>query len=82
MGKVQLSISNNILDSCCCSVARLNPTVVTPLTAACQASLSSTISWSVLTLTSLESVMSSNHVLCSPFLLLPSFFPSISVFFH
>ena len=50
-------------------------------TAACQASLSITNSWSLLTLMSIESVMPSNHfILCHPLLLLPSIFPSISVF--
>ena len=53
---------------------------VTPWTAACQASLSFTISWSLLKLTSIESVMPSSHlVLCCP-LLLPSVFPSIGGF--
>ena len=47
-----------------------------------QASLSFTISWSLLKLMSIELVMSSNHcVLCHPFLLLPSVFPSIRVVF-
>ena len=50
-------------------------------TAACQASLSFTISWSLLKLVSIESVMPSNHlILCHPLLLLPSIFPSIRVF--
>ena len=54
---------------------------VTPWTAACQASLSFTISWSLLKLMSIESVMPSNHlILCHPFFLLPSIFPSIRVF--
>ena len=53
----------------------------TPWTAACQASLSFTISWSLLKLMSIESVMPSNHLtLCRPLLLLPSVFPSIRVF--
>ena len=52
-----------------------------PWTAACQASLSFTISWSLLKLMSLESVMPSNQlILCCSLLLLPSFFPSIKVF--
>ena len=39
------------------------------------------ISWSLLKLMSIESVMPSNHLtLCYPFLLLPSIFPSIRVF--
>ena len=53
----------------------------TPWTAACQASLSITNSWSLLKLMSIESVMPSNHlILCRPLLLLPSFFPNIRVF--
>ena len=53
----------------------------TPWTAACQASLSITNSWSILKLMSIESVMPSNHlILCHPLLLLPSIFPSIRVF--
>ena len=52
----------------------------TPWTAAHQASLSFTISWSLLKLMSIESMMLSNHlILCCP-LLLPSIFPSIRVF--
>ena len=52
-----------------------------PWTAACQASLSFTISWSLLKLMSIDSVMSSNHLLlCHPLFLLPSVFPSIRVF--
>ena len=53
----------------------------TPWTAACQASLSFTITRSLFKLMSIESVMSSNHlVLCHPLLFLPSIFPSIRVF--
>ena len=53
----------------------------TPWTAAHQASLSITNSWSLLKLMSTESVMPSNHlILCCPLLLLPSTFPSIGVF--
>ena len=53
----------------------------TPWTAAHQVSLSFTISRSLLKLMSMESVMPSNHLfLCHPLLLLPSVFPSISVF--
>ena len=54
---------------------------VTPWIAACQASLSITISWSSLKLTSIRSVMpSSRLILCRPLLLLPSITPSIRVF--
>ena len=50
-------------------------------TAAYQASLSFTISQSLLKLTSIEWVMSSNQpILCHPLVLLPSIFPSIRVF--
>ena len=53
---------------------------VTPWTAACQASLSFTVSQSLLKLMSIESVMPSNHlILCCPLLLLPAIFPSISI---
>ena len=53
----------------------------TTWTAAPQAPLSFTISWSLLRFMSIESVMLSNHlILCHPFLLLPSIFPSIRVF--
>ena len=53
---------------------------VTPWTAACQVSLSFTISWSLIKLMSIKSVMPSNHlILCCP-LLLPSIFPNIRVF--
>ena len=52
-----------------------------PWTAACPSSLSFTISLSLLKLMSIESVMPSNHlILCHPLLLLPSIFPSITVF--
>ena len=56
---------------------------LTPWTAAHQASLSFTVSWILLKLMSIESVMSSNQlILCCPHLLLPSIFPSIRVFFN
>ena len=52
-----------------------------PWTAAHQASLSFTISWSLLKLMSIGSMMPSNHlILCRPICLLPSIFPSIMVF--
>ena len=54
---------------------------VTPLTTACQASLSIASSWSRPKPMSIESVMPSNHlILCRPVLLLPSIFPSSRVF--
>ena len=55
--------------------------VATPWTAAHQASLSITNSWSLLKFMSVELVMPSNHlILCRPLLLLPSIFPSIRSF--
>ena len=77
----------------CCSVATYLPIIsvqfslsvmsdsVTSWTAARQASLSITNSWSLLRLKSIESVMPSSHlILCRPLLLPPSIFPSIRVF--
>ena len=54
---------------------------MTPWTAARQASLSITNTWSLLKLMSIESVMQSKHlILCCPLLLLPLIFPSIRLF--
>ena len=65
---------------CCCLVAKSCLTFATPGTAAPQALLSFTITWSLLKLKSIESVLPSNHLIfCCP-LLLPSIFPSIRVF--
>ena len=63
-------------------VQLLSPDQTSPSwTAARQASLSFTISWSLLKLKSIELVMPSNHlILCCPLLLLPSVFPSIRGF--
>ena len=55
----------------------------TPWTAARQAPLSFSISWSLLKFMSIESVMLSNHlILCGSLLLLPSIFPRVRVFFQ
>ena len=63
------------------SVTQLCLTFVTPWTATSQASLSFTISWSLLKFMSIESVMPPKHpLLCCPLLLSPSIFPSIRVF--
>ena len=52
-----------------------------PWTTACQISIFSTVSWSLLKRLSIESVMPSNHlILCHPLLLLSSIFLSITVF--
>ena len=66
--------------NCCCSDSESCLTL-NPWTAARQASLSFTVSWSLLKLMSIESVMLSSHlILCRPLLLLPSVFPSTRVF--
>ena len=65
---------------CCCSGAQLSDSV-TPWAVARQASLSFTISQSLLRLMSIESVMPSSHlILCSLLLFMPSVFPSIKGF--
>ena len=52
-----------------------------PWIAACQTSLSFTMSWSLLRFVSIELMMPSNHlILCCSLLLLPSIFPCIRVF--
>ena len=52
-----------------------------PGTAACQVSLSFTVSWSPFKLMSVESMIPSHHlIVCHPLFLLPSIFPSIRVF--
>ena len=72
--------SNNV-KHCFCSVAKSVSDPVTPWTAARQASLSFTVSCSLLKLMSVESVMPSNHlILCCTFLLWPSISPSIRIF--
>ena len=64
-----------------CQSLKLVRLFATPWTAAHQAPLSSTVSWSLLKFMSIELVMLSNHlILCHPLLLLPSVFPSIKVF--
>ena len=79
---LQISLSLEI--SCVVAVVQLLSLVkvfATPWTAGWQASLSITNSWSLIKLTSIESMVPSNHlILCRPFLLLPSVFPSIRVF--
>ena len=65
------------------SVQPLSPVqlLATPLTAAWQASMSITNSWSLLKLMSIELVMPSDYLIfCRPLLLLPSIFPSVRVF--
>ena len=54
--------------------------IMSPRTAACQASLSFTISLSLLKLMSIELMLSNHLILCHPLLLLPSIFSGIQVF--
>ena len=79
---LQMSLSLEI--SCVVAVVQLLSLVKvfeTPWTAGWQASLSITNSWSLLKLTSIESMVPSNHlILCHPFLLLPSIFPRVRGF--
>ena len=66
---------------CYCSVTQSVQLFVTPWTAACQASLSLIISWSLPKFISIALVMPSSHlILWCPLLLLPSIFPSIRDF--
>ena len=78
-----LVVQNFLLCSSLSSVQLLSPVWlhVTQWTAAHQASLSITNSWSLLKIMSIESVMPSNHLsLCHPLLLLPSIFSDFMVF--
>ena len=89
---IYIDINISTTQRCCCvcvyiyqfsSVQLFNRVrlFATPWTAACQASLSITNSWSLLKRMSIESVMPSNHfIFCGPLLLPPSIFPSIMVF--
>ena len=79
-------IKESISFICICCLVKLSfshsvvPDSATPWTAACQTSLSLTISRSLLKLI-LESIMLSSHLtLCCHLLLLPSIFPSIRIF--
>ena len=66
---------------CCCSVVQLCLTVCDPMDCSMSVPLYFTISWSLLKLMPIDSMMPSNHlILCRPLLLLPSIFPSIRVF--
>ena len=65
----------------CCSVAWSCPILWDPMDGNMPRSLFFTVSWSLLKLMSIKSMMPSKHlILCHPLLLLPSIFPSIRVF--
>ena len=73
--------SFSIKGYCCCSLTKSCPTICDSWTATCQASQSFTISWSLLKLMSIESVMPSSYlILCHSLLRLPSILLSIRVF--
>ena len=70
-----------MIANCYCSLLSHVQLFETPWTVARQASLSFTISWSLLKLMFIELVMPSNHlILYHPVIFLPSIFPSIKVF--
>ena len=65
----------------CCPVTKQSPTLCDPTDSSSQASLSFIVSCSLPKLTSIKSVMPSNHlILCRPLHLMLSIFPSIRVF--
>ena len=64
-----------------CSVTQSCPILCSPMDCSMPGFPVFTVSWSLLKLMSIESVMPSNHlILCHPLLLLPSVFPNIRVF--
>ena len=78
-----LSLQGSQISSCChcCLVAEPFPTFCEPMNCSMPGFLVLHHRWSLLKLLSIESMMPSNHlVLCRPLLLLPSIFPSISIF--
>ena len=79
--RVRHDWATNTFTCCCCLVAQSCLTLCNPIDCSSQASLSFTISRSLLKLMSIELVMPLNRlVLCCPLLFLPSIFPSIQVF--
>ena len=79
MLKIHVNFLEQRMAHSCRSVAQSCPTLCDPWTAAHQASMSLTISQSLLKLMSNELVMPFNHlILCHPLLLLPSILPRFS----
>ena len=73
----------HLISYCCCSVSKLCPTLCTYMDCSTPGYSSLTISWSLLKFISVELMMPSSHlILCHPFLLLPSVFPSMRIFSH
>ena len=80
LGNTSLSADFFLPHNICCSVTQLCPTLCHPMDCSL-ASLSFTVSWSLLKLLSTAWVMPSSHLIfCCPLLLLPTVFPSIRVF--
>ena len=78
---ISISFKSQCLTFCCCSVTQSCLTLCDPMDSSTPGFLSFAISWSLLKLVSIESVMPSNHlILCHPLLLLPSVLPSFRVF--
>ena len=76
-----ISFTNSPWDrACCCSVAQSCLTLCDPMDCSTPGFLPFTNSQSLLKLMSIKLMMPSNHLILSPPLLLPSFFPSIRVF--
>ena len=83
LGSPSLIAVYNILqfNICCCSVLKSYPTLCNPMDCSTPYSSVLHISWRLLKLMSIESVMPSSHfILCCDLVLLPSIFPSIKVF--
>ena len=68
------------INSCCCSITQSCPTLCNPMDGSTPGFHTFTISWSLLKLMSIESVMPSIHLVFCCSLLLPSVFLSIRVF--
>ena len=79
---IGVACSNSLfLFCCCCSVAQLCPTLCNLMDCSTPGFSVLHSLWSLLTFMSIESVMSSNHlILCRSLLLLPLIFPNIRVF--
>ena len=79
--KINMYLPLNMIANCCCSLLSRVQLFEVPWTVARQASLSFTISWSLLKLMFIDFVMPSNHlVLYHPDVRLPLIFTSIKVF--
>ena len=79
-GGVSLSLSSASSSWVVVQLLKLCPTLCKPMDCSTPASHVLPISWSLLKLTSIESVTPSNHLILCPLLRLPSIFPSIRVF--